>query len=159
MEIRTAQETDIDQIDRLYPVLFTEMHVLQPSVFQAARQDKDFLRAMIAGPESAVLLAETEGRILGIAVVQQQKTPPYHCLVPHTYAYLMDLVVAPGERSRGTGTALLAAVKAWARDRGLDYVELNVLHENIRAYQLYLREGFTPAMHTMRYWLEEDCHE
>lgn len=56
---------------------------------------------------------------------------------------LMDgIFVAPGARGRGTGSALLAAVKAKARDLGLSSVRLDVIDTNPRARALYERQGF-----------------
>lgn len=150
MEIRTAQASDIENINRLYKILFQEMQALQPSSFQSAQQDTAFLDDIVASADADILIASEQGKFLGFALVQKQCTPPYGCLVPHTFAYLMDLAVIPEARSRGVGSALISAVRRWACNRSLDYVELNVLHENTRAFQLYAREGFAPVMHTMR---------
>ncbi len=62
----------------------------------------------------------------------------------------MDACVTESERSRGVGRLLIEAVKTWAEERRLDYVELNVLSNNRRAIALYEREGFTEEMRTMR---------
>lgn len=150
MEIRTAQTSDIENINCLYKILFQEMHALQPSSFQSAQQDAAFLNGIIASADADILVASEQGKFLGFALVQKQCTPLYGCLVPHTFAYLMDLAVIPEARSRGVGATLISAVRRWACKRRLDYVELNVLHENTRAFQLYAREGFAPVMHTMR---------
>ena len=108
---------------------------------------------MIKGKRSDFLLAEKESKLLGFALVQEVETPSFDCVLPHRYAYLMDLVVHPQFRSHGIGTLLLNAVKDWARQRRLEYVELTVLHENAGAIRLYERESFQETMKTMRFIL------
>lgn len=56
----------------------------------------------------------------------------YFGLVPHRFAYLMDLIVRPEQRNQGVATALLDAVKQWGAANKLDYVELQVLLEMIK---------------------------
>ena len=72
-------------------------------------------------------------QILGFALVQQQDTPPFNCIVPHKYAYLMDIVVAPEQRGKGIGKQLIHAVKSWAKSRKMEYIELCVLSQNRNA--------------------------
>ncbi|MGE7673281.1 GNAT family N-acetyltransferase [Lysinibacillus sp. NPDC094403] len=48
------------------------------------------------------------------------------------------------------GSVLLHEAKKWAEERKLDYLELNVLAENIGAINLYNKHGFKEMCHTMR---------
>lgn len=57
-------------------------------------------------------------------------------------AHVTDLYVVPEARSRGVGSALLAAIIEPAREAGLDYVSLEVLTRNNEARRLYARLGF-----------------
>jgi len=85
-----------------------------------------------------VLVAEAEdGAVVGWAEASVQRH-----LVHDTRAELAGLIVADGARNRGVGTALLRAVEAWARERGLSelIVRSNVVRE--RAHRFYLREGY-----------------
>lgn len=156
MKIRKATAADMNSICRLYDTLFQEMADLQPDYFQKTSQNREFLTSIIEGEASDVLLAEEGDHLAGFALVQENHTPPFGCLVQHRYAYLMDACVAEEERSRGTGSLLIEAVKAWAEERQLDYVELNVLGNNTRAIALYEREGFEEEMRTMRCKLQKD---
>ena len=150
MPIRKAVPADLPDIQRLYKYLFADMAALQPDYIRAASQDEAFILSVIREEPSDILLACEEGKTLGFALVQLQRTPPYTCMVPHTYAYLTDLAVEPAARGRGLGRALLDAVKGWGRERGADYVELQVLRQNHGALRLYEREGFRDEMHTLR---------
>lgn len=74
---------------------------------------------------------------LGFIVVHQQKTPPYVAIIPHNYAYIIDLAVTEKSRGLGIGTLLLEAADQWAKARNLDYLELGVLENNLNAKKLY----------------------
>jgi PhnO protein len=85
-----------------------------------------------------VLVAEADdGAVVGWAEASLQRH-----LVHDARAELAGLIVADGARNRGVGTALLHAVEAWARERGLPevIVRANVIRE--RAHRFYLREGY-----------------
>lgn len=151
MKIRAARETDLECIGELYQVLFYEMALYQPESFSPAVQSREFLLSVIRGRDADILVAEEEGQVVGFALILLQETPLCSHLIPHRYAYLMDLLVEPGSRSRGAGAGLLDAARNWTVERELDYLELNVLSENIRAYALYRREGFQDARITMRW--------
>ncbi|WP_455682644.1 hypothetical protein [Thomasclavelia sp.] len=94
MEIRKANIDDLEEIKNLYQVLFREMAQLQPEYFKAAKQDDNFIKLIIENDDSDILIAQ-DIKIIGLALVQKQKTPPYNCLVEHNFTYLMDLVVDP----------------------------------------------------------------
>lgn len=58
-------------------------------------------------------------------------------------AWIPDLVVAERARSRGAGTALLAAAEERAGARGCFALELEPAVWRERAHAFYLREGMT----------------
>lgn len=151
MEIRVATKNNIEDIRKLYEELFSDMRNLQPTYFQSAKQDKEFLEGIIASEKSDILMAiDNDEVILGFALIQEQETPPFNCLVIHQYTYLMDLIVKRSYRGSGIGTILINEVKKWSKNRNLEYVELNVLPENINAIKLYEKQEFKNAMQTMR---------
>ncbi|HLK36072.1 MAG TPA: GNAT family N-acetyltransferase, partial [Polyangiaceae bacterium] len=70
-------------------------------------------------------------------------------------AWLDELYVVPGERSRGVGTALLRAALDHAARRGCRAVDLEVEAAHARAARLYAREGFRPH-HRARWYRRLD---
>lgn len=149
MEIKKAEIKDIDEIEQLYLVLFSDMAKLQPEYFKKAKQDTEFLKMIIESDDSDILIAK-DTKVIGLALVQKQKTPSYNCIVEHQYAYLMDLVVDPSYRGQGIGKQLLEKVKNWSLKRNLEYVELMVLSENKKAIDLYEKLNFKEKMKTMK---------
>ena len=71
-------------------------------------------------------------------------------MLPHRYACLGDLIVDAGVRGQGIGSQLLAAAKRWARNRRLEYLELQVLAQNEGAQHLYESQDFVEATKVMR---------
>lgn len=57
-------------------------------------------------------------------------------------AYLYSFRVRPEYRSRGLGARIMETVEEDLRERGFQYVTLNVARDNPRAQQLYVRRGY-----------------
>ena len=61
----------------------------------------------------------------------------------------IGIAVLDGWRGRGIGTALMAAAEEWARDRGLDVLELDVATPNEGGRRLYERLGYIRVAESM----------
>ncbi|SFN98915.1 GNAT family N-acetyltransferase [Xenorhabdus japonica] len=150
MVIRTASMQDIETILSLYNILFSEMAALQPDRLQSTEQDRDFIVSSVNNDKFHLLVAEDEnGAIRGFFIAQEQKAPPFNCIVPRTYGYVIDLVVSPDARSLGIGQKLLAGMKRWAQENHYSHLELSVLSKNVDAIRFYAREGYQEVSRTM----------
>jgi len=58
------------------------------------------------------------------------------------------LAVADGVEGQGIGRALLAAAEQWGRAQGCRRLTLSVFHENQRARELYVKQGWRPELET-----------
>ena len=149
--IRPAVMQDLPDILALYGALDRELVALQPDFFCAAPRSEQETAAALADTNAEFLLAVQDGITVGFALVEYAGwTPAFSCVLPHRYARLSDIVVLPDLRGQGIGSALLGAAKRWARDRRLEYLELNVLAQNTAAMALYESHDFVDATHTMR---------
>lgn len=100
--------------------------------------------AMKATPKSVLLQIEEEEELVGYAIVGTQLT----------VSFLQRVAVLPNRSGHGLGTALIRASMLWARAKGARTMVLNVRPENIRAVDVYSREGFThtgTALHVLRF--------
>jgi ribosomal-protein-alanine N-acetyltransferase len=84
------------------------------------------------GGAARVLVWEDDGRPLGFGVLQ----------VVEEEAYLLNLMVDPEFRRRGTGAKLLQKVMIVARDHGARRLVLDVDAANGPALSLYAKAGF-----------------
>lgn len=66
-------------------------------------------------------------------------------------ASIEDLAVHADWRSRGVGSDLLAAARAWAHEQAADYVFLESGLARTEAHHFYLREGATHAAAAFRW--------
>jgi len=95
------------------------------------------LREAITSHDSAVLVAASEGRLIGFLTVYQD----LHSVRFGYRAWVEDFAVHPERRSQGVGKALLDAAKAWARERGATHLELDSAEVRKDAHRFYEREG------------------
>jgi ribosomal protein S18 acetylase RimI-like enzyme len=84
-------------------------------------------------PEAS-FVAEWAGRPCGVLIASR---------LSRFAGHVCQVSVAPELQARGLGATLMAASLSAFRRQGLSRVTLSVTHENRRAYDLYMRLGFT----------------
>lgn len=100
----------------------------------------DAIRA--ARPGELFLIAETaSGERAGFVYAVTERD----FFTGEAYVHVSEIAVA--RSGEGVGTALMAAVESWARERGCRRVTLNVVDENRAGQRLYERLGFGLAHH------------
>jgi GNAT superfamily N-acetyltransferase len=70
--------------------------------------------------------------------------------------YVVDLFITASERGQGTGSKLLAAASADARERGARFIKLEVDKSNDGAEKFYLNLGFAQKEEDRLYFLEDE---
>jgi GNAT superfamily N-acetyltransferase len=100
------------------------------------------LRARLAAlaPEDLVLVAEEDGRLLGVIALHRASI-----LHIGPVARIMTLVVDEAARSGGVGRLLLEAGAAWAKQAGCHTLELTSGKQRLRAHAFYEGLGFTAS--------------
>jgi GNAT superfamily N-acetyltransferase len=107
------------------------------------------LALMLAEPGSAIFLAREAGRAVGVATVTTVIGLEFG-----RSAELEDLYVLPEARGRGVASALIAAVRAWCRERDCATLAVAVTPEGRSRRGLldfYTRRGFSPSGRTLLY--------
>lgn len=79
----------------------------------------------------------TNGTRLGFISLREGKDA-----VGAARGHVADLAGTPDARRMGVGTVLMKAGEAWARDRGLPALSLDVWSTNERALAFYRRLGY-----------------
>jgi len=130
---RLTASDDLNEATRLFD-LYRQFYE-QPSDPEAAHR---FLAARLAKAESAVYLAEAEGRVLGF----MQLYPAFCSIAVAPIWILNDLFVLPEARGRGIAASLLDEAKRLGRSNGSAYLMLSTAHTNTRAQAVYEENGW-----------------
>lgn len=96
--------------------------------------ERRYLRAVRRSPHAAVFVAETSAGVVGRLSLARDSHPASRHVAD------VGLMVAAGHRRRGIGSALLEQAVEWAREAGIEKLELHVFPYNEPAIRLY--EGF-----------------
>jgi GNAT superfamily N-acetyltransferase len=95
-------------------------------------------------PAGAVLLVAEHPREGALGFAYAVTATDYFSQKRH--GHLAIIAVAEAGEGRGVGRALMAAVEAWALDRGYRLLTLNVFEGNARARALYEKNGYAVDM-------------
>lgn len=144
--VRPAQMNDHPAVERLLRQI-AQLHAdLRPEIFRPASQKygREQFSAMLSDPNAPILVAQDEhGQVLGYAMLQVKSVGENHpVLLSRTFLYLDDLCVDADARGFGIGTTLMEGVRALAKSRGIEKIELNVWECNQAAMRFYERLGF-----------------
>jgi GNAT superfamily N-acetyltransferase len=132
--IRHARLEEVGTIVPLYGWLFAPPGS-RPDAWDPERA-ADALAGAIGSEDSAVLVAEHDGRLIGFCTA-------YIDLESVRFGrrcWVEDLAVDPDRRSEGVGAALLAQARDWARGRGATHLELDSAEARTDAHRFYERE-------------------
>lgn len=150
MKIRKAEPRDVEAIKRIYRQIIARLAELAPCYRTDCEQDEEYIKNAIARAGSDILVAERGGAVTAFALLEERETARLAGVAQRRFAFLTDICVDEKARGQGIGSALLDACEEWARGRGLEYMELNVLEANEAARRLYERTGYKKIVSVMR---------
>jgi ribosomal protein S18 acetylase RimI-like enzyme len=133
LNIRRAAIEDVDSITPLFDAY--RRFYAQPGDLQRAR---DFLHERLQRGESAILLAELDGRAAGFT----QLYPMFSSVRTARIWVLNDLYIDEGARRHGVGKALLDAAAQFAKEQGAAGLVLETTRDNDAARALYRAAGW-----------------
>ena len=102
------------------------------------------VRDELAGPTRHVLVAESDGAVIGYAAIA----------VAGDVADLTRIVVAESHRHTGVASALLAALHDAAAQAGVDRMLLEVAESNADARAFYAEQGYTEVSRRRGYYAD-----
>lgn len=133
--IRPARGGDIPALVRLLGELFSIERDFRPD---PERQRRGLALMLEAGAGRVVLVAERDGRVLGMVTGQLVVSTAEGA----TSALVEDMIVEAGERGLGVGRALLETVERWAAEQGATRLQLLADRDNAPALAFYARLGW-----------------
>ena len=155
--IRTAKEHDYAALSCIFAEENAFHAALVPEFIKATDNvlTKAEFKEMLAHPEQVVLVAEMDSVIIGAVLVAEDAADAERWIQPRRFAYIEELVVTARWRGQGIGRALLDSVDEWAKNRGLNEIELHVWQNNHRATNFYTSIGYENVRHSMRKHLND----
>lgn len=123
---------------RMYePGDFDALYALEEVCFQPPlRFSRAYMRKLTRGPESATWIAESNGELVGFAIVEWSRDSG------RGTAYISTIEVSPGRRGEGIGAELLRRIEGAAGATGAESIWLHVDAGNAVAIRLYERAGY-----------------
>ena len=147
MEIRRAQEKDMEDINRLLLQVCLVHHRGRPDLFKygAKKYTDQQLKDLIADDGRPIFVAADEnGRVLGYAFCVFQQYPDNNILTDIKTLYIDDLCVDETLRGHHIGRSLYDYVLNYAKESGCYNVTLNVWSCNQGAMKFYESCGLKP---------------
>ena len=156
--IREATTDDLDDLAMLlvdFNAVHTSglPHIYQPVVVDA--ETTDYLRRVLTSAQTLQFVADVAGQVVGLLILQREQMPRTPVHVPRQWVIINVLVVREAFRRRGIGEALLQYAHAWAREHGIETIELMVAEFNTAAMAWYEKRGYTPVERRMAYALSD----
>lgn len=134
-EFGIARHDEISQIVALLGILFSQESEFTPDDAKQTRALEKILSDETVGQ---VYVAREDGAVVAAATLLYTVSTAEGGLA----ALLEDVIVRPGHRGRGVGSALLRHVLAEAKKQGVLRVTLLADGHNARAKALYAKLGF-----------------
>lgn len=145
--LRPATAADIPALIDLY-IEFHEFHArgLPDQLAIPPTYDRDWMRLelakLIAREDAALLVVEDHALLLGFVEVALSQRKPEPLRAPQAYVLVQSLFVRAERRGSGFGTALIAAARAWAAERGAPELQLDTWEFDAGPLRFYERLGF-----------------
>jgi len=165
-EIRPANTNDVARLMALDHSVLSD-YVWQLELRRDAGQTSANFRevrlprsVVVAYPRNPLsLVEEWTRRDVVLAALQDETHVGYACAtVEHTaaIAWMTDIVVASDKRRQGAASALLAAIQAWALERGVHRLILEMQSKNQPCIRLAQKFGYEFCGYNDQYYPTQD---
>jgi L-phenylalanine/L-methionine N-acetyltransferase len=136
VQIRPARPEDAASYLEMWKAVVAERrYVRTEAVPWGVRQYRRQFRDAVTG-DHARLVALAWGRVIGTISIERMAHPVSR------HVATLGMAVESSWRSRGVGSALMAAALRWARKAGVEKISLEVYPTNEPAVALYRKFGF-----------------
>ena len=131
--IRIASAGDIPHVVHHRERMFREMGTVCDYEAMAAACTRWYTEAVPAGIYRG-WMAEHDARVIGGSGMIVVPWSPGPSRLDPRMAWVYNIFVEPGHRSRGVARLLMEAMHAWCRDRGIERLALNATEVGARVY-------------------------
>ena len=89
----------------------------------------EWMKRKLTSPNTFLFLAVSDGRPLGYVFGWIEKRSKNYWKT-HRYGYICDIFVKEEFRGKGVGKALMEKAENWLREKGIEYINLEVYSKN-----------------------------
>ena len=142
--IRKATIEDIPSVLKLWTRLM-EFHRNLSKHFEpeddAENVWESFARKQLDEQDSLLIVAEVGGNIIGFSLASIQSNIPVFKI--KKYGVIYDFFVEEAFRKRGIGRKLFDFAREWFEQKGVEHLQLSVVHHNSVGQEFWRAMGFT----------------
>ena len=145
MVIRFAEDKDLERVNELRKQV-NDLHVNgRPDIFKAGcpPELRDHVYTVFRDPRQKIVVAEMDGRICGLAVLNHLTRPETPYMYVRDYLDIDEFCVDEACRRRGAAREMMEFIKAYAKEKGFAKIELNMWEFNRGALACYEALGFS----------------
>ncbi len=144
--VRAATHEDIEALISAYQWLFAPPGST-PATWDERRAAVALGQAIDSHDAAVLVAVDAPGPIVGLITGYLD----IHSVRFGYRCWVEDFAVDPDRRSEGIGSALLEAMRGWARERGATHLELDSADARLDAHRFYVREGADPGSRSFRW--------
>ena len=144
ISIRPAGLSDFHSVGKIFAQENRFHAELVPEVIQVLEpiMSEEWFARLLAKPEHTLLLGIVNDKAVGLVWLSERSNPDDPIYRPRRHVYIEELAVAEGHRGQGIGRELMRAAGDWARERGVQKIELDVWEVNQGAIAFYDRLNY-----------------
>lgn len=140
MRVYTATKADFERLQDLYFAESSRQAAAAGDYYVAAYQDVALFAGIVELADGDVLVAEEDGRPIGMAIVSVVARPLSPNISERKYVRVSSLVFESSEAR----DLLISEAELWATARGIDHLEVSLHVRDEHAVELYTSMGFAP---------------
>ena len=149
VEIVRAEEKHFSELGEVWKEFMDFHSRIDPYLTRKSDGDViflNYLREILSKPdENLLLVALDDGHVVGYSLSTVAKHAPV--FEQQAYGLISDVAVASTHRRMGVGEGMLSEIIKWFYSKGINRVELNVLHGNPLGGPFWKKHGFKDNMH------------
>ena len=140
MRVYIATKADFERLQDLYFAESSRQASIAGDYYLAAYQDIALFVGIVELADGDVLVAEDDGRPVGMAIVSSVARPLSPNISERKYVRVSSLVF----KSKEARDLLIAEAELWATARGIDHLQVSLHAQDRYADELYTDLGFAP---------------
>ncbi|MBQ8136358.1 MAG: GNAT family N-acetyltransferase, partial [Clostridia bacterium] len=144
MEIRFAKENELNQVNALRKQV-NDLHVAgKPEVFKPGfnQELRDYISVIWNDPQKEIVVCDLDGSICGFAILNHIIRPENPFMHERNFLDIDEFCVDEAHRRLGIGSAMIAFIRVYAKEKGFSRIELNMWEFNQGALLFYQEAGF-----------------